>query len=257
MLKAAKKKQFQGKGKVKGSKVVTSSKLHDFIRQQVRTLRSRYPEGEPRRDVKDRLLDSKAERKRKQAIPEDEQPGLAADDGALQMGRLLTNPMQVYRFRLAVSFSINSNGSGVISGNWTWDPSAFTEWSYLSSLFNQFRIVETRLRIYSWEPSDEEATRKQGPFAIACDAGLNGSTPASVASVVDCPNSLFHNTAALVPTELTQKVTEMSFASTSSTTPGPYAGAYGQWEWYGSGFTASLTYCQALFEGMYEFRSRT
>ena len=179
---------------------------------------------------------------------------------AISIAQCLVDPNQVYRFRLVTYQTLTSSAAGVLSGFQTFNPASFTEYSsYLSSLFNQVRIVEARGHWTNVNPhADGYATGFQ-KYAVpfACDLGLTNTTPSSILIVYECPNSKLVQLASEQNTTLIAKITGNEFALTSSPVPGPYAGCYGQFQWYQSNLTVSTAYATLYFEAVYEFRSRT
>lgn len=249
----------------KGAHGISSKNSGSLGKARILTLASlREEKGGPfpRRQIEGEMKDE-----RKKPLPPVEEPSDPGDpdssegqplrDGQVSIGALIVDPNKSYFFQLSYSGSITADGSGVNKGNYSWDPSSIDEFTYLSGLFGQVRIVEAQLQLFNWNTNDDTGLKNQGPFAVACDVSKTGITPSTVASVIDCPNSTFHQTTALVPTILRQKVRNREFALCSNPAPGPYAGCYGEWMWYGAGFTASKLYCQYLARGLYEFIGRT
>lgn len=194
--------------------------------------------------------------------PPDLESDMDLEEGSMSIARCLVDPGQIYRFRLSViQATVATNGAGVLSGTQTFNPTAITEFASLSALFNQVRIVHARMYWSNQNPhSDGYATGpNKYPLPIGCDLGLTATTPGSQQVVWDCPNTLVVNLASPKTYVLDAKIDPSltDFALTSSPVPGPFAGCYGQFQWYQGGLAVSTAYASLYFEGVYEFRSRT
>jgi len=212
------------------------------------------------REARDRVL---ADRKVSLGVPFDDKTQALLVE-AMSIPRALLDTNSVYPFRLTNVATWSTTAGGVLAGFVSFDPSniPLPEYATLSALFDQVRLSWARLTITNVNPhSDGYAVgnQKYGTF-VACDPGLTATTPGSIAAVIDCPNVLVFNLASPKTFHIEYKARgrqENAFARTSTPAPGPYAGCYGQFQWYNGGLTVSTAYIQTMFEGFYEFTSRT
>jgi len=176
------------------------------------------------------------------------------------VGSLLDTNL-VYPFRLANAGTASSTAGGVLSGFASFDPSnvPFAEFATLQALFNQVRLVEARFTVVNANPhADGYATGFQKFAAfVSCDPGLTATTPGSIANIIDCPNSHMWNLASPRTFTFVYKAKDTEFARTTVPAPGPYAGCYGQFQWYQGGLTVSTAYFSYILELFLEFTSRT
>jgi len=184
--------------------------------------------------------------------------------GQLSVVKSLLDPNTVQAYRLVTVGGSSTTAGGVLSGFASFDPSnvPMPEYTYLTALFDQVRLVEARIHICNINPHSDGYAVGNQKYAcfMACDPGLTATTPGSVAAVVDCPNMLMWNLGSTQTFTLTYKArgrAENAFARTSVPAPGPYAGCYGQFQWYNSGLTVSLAYFTFVLECFYQFTSRT
>jgi hypothetical protein len=181
---------------------------------------------------------------------------------ATYIAKCLVDPGQSYYFRLASYATVSSSGGGTLSGYQTFNPTGITEFSsYLQNLFNQVRLVEAKVHWTNVNPhSDGYAVGPQKfVVPVGCDMGLTATTPGSIAIVWECPNTKLVQLGSPRNTVIEAKVDRSitDFALCSAPVPGPYAGCYGQIQWYNAGLTVSTAYATIFYEGVYEFRSRT
>ena len=73
---------------------------------------------------------------------------------------------QNVRAFLTIAASASTNGSGALSSAITMDPSGCTDWTYFSSLYDEFRVIGGKCHIYPYSPFD---TTRTGNNAIAFD----------------------------------------------------------------------------------------
>jgi hypothetical protein len=195
---------------------------------------------------------------KKKELPEDSKMVLSSP--ASSFASILVDPKVPYYFRLQTNGAISSNGAGSIITYLNFDPSGISEFTSLATLFNEVRCVSNTLHLNNTNPhSDGYAVGNiKTSIAVACDIGKNSINPSSYDIVLDCPNSRFWPLGC--DKTLTMKVTmpkDLNFAATSSPVPNPYAGCYGEWQFYATGLTVSVEYLRYNWVGVYEFRSRT
>jgi len=97
--------------------------------------------------------------------PESEMPPESFQEQAGVMKSLL-DPNTMYRFRIVSFATASTTAGGVLQGGITFNPTGYGEYSTLSALFNQVRLIEARCVIINVNPhSDGYAT---GPNKFAC-----------------------------------------------------------------------------------------
>lgn len=179
--------------------------------------------------------------------------------GLAAASSVLVSPNVTYKFRLANLSAFSSDIGGVLAWAFAFDPSAITEFTTLSSLFNEVRIVQAKLTLINHNPHGDSAAAPVLKPGLVCgtDIGLAGTTPASAAAVYENPDSIIIPLGSDLPHYLHSQRFDNDFALTVAPIPGPYAGCYGQFQGYQSTCSVSTKYLECLFEGIYEFTSRT
>jgi hypothetical protein len=175
--------------------------------------------------------------------------------------RLFIDPNLIYKFRLASTGSIQTSVGGVASGYINLNPNDFTgtEYASLSALFDYVRFVRAKLTLIAINPHSDgyAAGRVNAQIFISCDGGKNSVTPGTVQSVIECPNTLCFATGEAKPQHIAYSAMPHEWALTTSPIPGPFAGCYGEFQYYTSGLSISTFYANYLLEAEYEFSSRT
>jgi len=199
----------------------------------------------------------RSEKKSRTPLLKDEPDPLIA---AMQEGAsLFMNPNETYKFRLASAGTILST-SGLTQLTYiTWDPSSLTEYStYLTGLFNTVRIVHAKVTLLG---SGGAGGTSDVAYAISSDLGFSSTAPTSIATVVDNPNSMLISATGYGKNEWTMSVhvpSDYLYAPIASPVSLSGTGCYGQFSIASSGNeSASQTLWTYLFEGVYEFRSRS
>jgi hypothetical protein len=167
----------------------------------------------------------------------------------------------VYRFRLG-GYATLSTSTGVINTFFACDPSAsgvnFGEWSTLSALFSEFRMVSFQVSFTTFLPIGFSASQL-GAVGIAANLGTatNPGSYAALADNADC--KLWQALKDVSKTGYTHTLYGKGLNWSQVTTPTvePYAGAPGSIQVYHNSGSASFTdIIQCLVSGIYEFRSR-
>jgi len=174
---------------------------------------------------------------------------------------IFTNPNVTYTFRLVSSGFIGVSAGVQTFGRLTWDPSAaglnIAEYvTYLIYLFNQVRLRHVRLNLVPLASNNDT----QNCWAVCSDLGLTATNPTSVSQVVENPNSRICNA---YPNNVRGHTIDVDVPNTvwaSVNTPVAVqdAGAYGEFMFCQYGLASSNNGGWGyLFEGTYEFRSRS
>lgn len=189
----------------------------------------------------------------------------AAPMGGSGLPPSLLDPLATYRFKLVQSASVNSSVGGVIAANFSADPgtTSFLEWSSLTALFSEVRLVRATLSISPFNPHSDAMASTDLKYAvrnfIACtwDDQLVNSVPASFSAVVDNARVWYVHLGSPTVQELVAPVSQnRSYAPTGTASPGPYAGCTGQFSCYAGNSTVSYHYFDWVYSGEYEFRNR-
>jgi hypothetical protein len=166
-----------------------------------------------------------------------------------------------YDFILRGFSTASTNSSGFISLAVPVDPSSagfnFSEWSALSSLFSEVKVVRTTIQIVPFTGVSISAT----PYAALC-VGFNtvsSAAPGSEGAVMTLSESLFYNFNDTSPRGLSMShdFTDLNYSLTSSVTDSPYAGTPGGWQLYcENGPSTTLTF-KIRVVNMYRMRGRS
>lgn len=190
-------------------------------------------------------------------------PDLESDgyeQGLAVASSLLVNPNVSYKFRLTTLTAVTSTAGGVITGAFAYNPNGTTQFSSLSSLFDNVRIVDAEITWINMNPSTELAAAGvtlKPAILIGTNNGLTASVPASAADIQDNADSELFSTSQAVPFRKRASRMNNEYALCSAPVPGPYAGCYGQFNWYQSTASVTTKYADVLFEGIYEFTARS
>lgn len=174
--------------------------------------------------------------------------------------KLFIDPLVKYQFKISTTGNATSSVPGVVAGYISFNPTGLAEFTSLSNLFDYVRIVEAKATLIAINPhSDGYATGRINAFiAVSCDAGQTAGTPASLATVIDCPNLLCFSPAEPKPQVIRYHApSDLNWATVAAPIPGAFAGCYGEFQYYQSGLSSSVAYFSYVFEGIYEFTSRT
>ncbi len=185
---------------------------------------------------------------------------LAPDTESVELATSLMSLNTVYRFRLAGVTTL-SMSSGTINTYIACDPSAaganFPEWSSLTALFSEFRLVEFGVQIV---PNNNVSTGTSSCGALAVCGNLGTAiAPASYAAVADNADAKLVNLYTTTPLGYTHVIDGRGIEWSQVTTPTvePYAGAPGSIQFFSNFGSASVSdIFRIIVWGIYEFRSR-
>lgn len=178
----------------------------------------------------------------------------------------LVNPLSVYRFRLG-GYTVLGRTAGVTNAFIAADPSASgwnsPEWSTLSALFSEFRLVQLGIKICRTNPASITTTIPN--LAICSNLGT-ATNPGSYAAVADNADACFFSysdTSKASDHKSGQihvmNATDLNWSQVTTPTVEPFAGAPGSIQLYGDNTLASGTdtiIYQILIWGIYDFRIR-
>lgn len=178
----------------------------------------------------------------------------------------LVDPLSVYRFRLG-GYTTMGRTAGVTNAFIAADPSASgwnsPEWSTLSALFSEFRLVQLGIRISRTNPAS--ITQTMPNLAICSNLGT-ATNPGSYAAVADNADACFYayqDTSKASDHKSGQfhvmNATNLNWSQVTTPTVEPFAGAPGSIQFYGDNSAASGTdtiIYQILIWGIYDFRIR-
>lgn len=189
-----------------------------------------------------------------------DQVALAPDAESVELASSLVSLNTVYRFRLAGVFTLSMT-SGTINTYAACDPSAaginFSEWSTLSALFSEFRLVEFGCQIV---PNNNVSTGTSSCGALAVCGNLGTAiAPGSYAAVADNADSKLMNLYTTTPLGYTHVIDGRGIEWSQVTTPTtePYAGAPGSIQFFSNFGSASVSdIFRIIVWGIYDFRSR-
>jgi len=169
---------------------------------------------------------------------------------------------QMYTVRLSQNQPVSSNGAGTVAVIIPNDPftASFTEYTAdFVNLFNQFRLVGTRIHLVS----TIETKAQTGALAVGYQNRNTGlAAPTAFNNVLDNQPSCIwavSNDTSQRGLVMKQKMNHILFSATSNSanTSTDSSGAPGGWQLYGSGFPASSSICILHQEVWLEMRSRS
>jgi hypothetical protein len=160
----------------------------------------------------------------------------------------LVDPDVVYTFRFVNSSTVTASG-GIWNGSVNLDPTATSEWSSVSNLFQQYRLRFARATIVP--APDTNGTGKSNPFVAAgIHLGEITTSPGTLSAAFAVPDGRIISLDPGMPhrdyqwsTGDISKRFEFQLVGAAGT---PYAGAYGLFWYYGFANLTSSTFQVAL-----------
>jgi len=102
------------------------------------------------------------------------------------------DPITIRRFICATSGLLTSNGSGELKGAFTMDPSSASNWSQLSVLYDQFRVIGGQLKLTCYIGGGA-STAANSLCAFVFDNDST-TTPSSIADISGYSEITYHPT---------------------------------------------------------------
>jgi hypothetical protein len=179
-------------------------------------------------------------------------------DDAIGISSSFFDPLKVYSFFLGGYTTLVTAG-GIINSFIASDPSSSgwnsPEWSDISALFSEFRLVSFSVEIVSSHGGGTSVF----PLAICSNLGT-ATAPTSYAIVADNADSVLYSWFDQTPMGLTHSMrcTGVGWSQVATPTTTPYAGSPGCIQFYsnnGSGTGAGVAFTM-MIKGVYEFRIR-
>jgi len=192
---------------------------------------------------------------------------------SVALGQSLVSLNTVYRFRLGGHTTLSTTAGGIIDTYFPCDPSStgtnFPEWSTLSALFSEFKLVEFGVQLtrggYSVDGTSSGTFRNSSnPLMVAGNLGT-AAAPGSYANLADNADAKLypfmtdatatghHHMISSADT----RAQNIQWSQVTTPTVEPFAGAPGSIQVYSSGGGASIAgVCHVLVWGIYDFRSR-
>ncbi len=126
----------------------------------------------------------------------DESEGPLEESSGYQMASMLINPKAVYEFRIVSDIQNIQLSSGVALITVSWNPSGLSEWSSVTALFTEVRLVQARLHYAPYWIMDTNAITPSGVpiLAIGTNLGVTTVSPSSSAAVFTLADSCFKPT---------------------------------------------------------------
>jgi len=174
---------------------------------------------------------------------------------------IFVNPNVTYQFRLVTTGTLTTTNGATLATFVSWDPTNITEYSsYLIFMFNEVRIRHAKWTLVPIASTASATT--SAAFAISSDLGFTASAPANLAAVIDNPTSRVTtsnaNSGRIFEISVSVPNDYLYGAVTSPVGNGPNEGCYGQFQI--ASFVNTFPTENAfswIYEGIYEFRSRT
>jgi hypothetical protein len=152
-------------------------------------------------------------------------------------------------FRYATSIDVGVGGTAFLA--MPWDVSGTADFSSAAALFAECRIKAAKLSIIAQGPTLGWSVRG----FVGSDPSVTNTTPSSEAAILQLPDAILWGPSVHTLMHVQAKVSGMTWASTASPVPGPYAGLYGQWSMSAVG-TNSVGAGNMVVEVVVEFRGR-
>jgi len=172
------------------------------------------------------------------------------------------SPWTTYKITLKGFSTISSNASGVVAVSIPADPSSagynFSEWSNLSGLFDEVRILKFEIQLVALDYLVMSAAST--PLLVGFNS-VSSAAPGSEGAVAQLIWSSYWQ--ALQDRSSSGKRyhitydSRLDFGPTSSVVVTPFAGCPGSFQMYGSAYNNSVAQFKCLVTGLYEFRSRS
>lgn len=179
----------------------------------------------------------------------------SATESEASLGRMLVDQKAVYTFRIAFYTNLNSDGAGNLLQSVLWDPTGLSEFTQLSSLFDQVRLNQASLSIMPINQGSNGV-----PLFIAANLD-DAANPANALAVLSLPNCKYINASWAGGPEV-QKIyspvhPNSKWADCGAAAPGPDTGCYGGF-WIGNPkvLLATQAMCTAVVELFLDFRAR-
>jgi len=187
---------------------------------------------------------------------EEEDPVASAMQAAASV---FTNPNITYEFRFARYGQFAPTNAVAYKDYISWDVSNFTEFtSYCIFLFREVRIRHAKVTLI---PLSGNIMAASALYGFSSDLGFTASAPASLQAVLDNPDSKLIDSWYYRDHEYqwnTHVPGDYLWASVSAPAADVNTGTYGQYQIAQAAVsTATDIAFGYLFEGVYEFRSRT
>ncbi len=169
------------------------------------------------------------------------------------------NPNRVVRTILSVNGTIASDGSGVIAGAITMNPSSSAEWSSWSVLYDQFRVIGGVLNLVCWRALNDTGAPTIVRFAFDNDSS---ATPTSYGDVMQFAE--VHDVTTIWTSGAVRKIpfkrpmkrgtpqTGLVWLDEASPSASPGAIKY-----YGSGANATTGFLKYIIDYVVEFQMRS
>jgi hypothetical protein len=179
-------------------------------------------------------------------------PDITSNPSIIRVARSVFQPGKTYRFRMVRSATLTSSGAGAFSLKTDVYPSQFDQYAGLSLIFDEARLVATRVRVVR-----NQSPSLQTAIATAFDPSGNASTFTQTNGIPGC--IMYTTNQTNWPVKASWKTrTPRPWSIVSATPSGtdPVGGIIGSWSWSAASTTDNTT---VLFtyriEVDYEFRN--
>jgi hypothetical protein len=189
----------------------------------------------------------------------DPDPALAM---TVSLAQNLLSSNHVETFILRSAASISSSNVPTLLSYINWDPSGLSEWTSISALFSEARLVQCRISMTGTVNSSVGA--QAAMLLIGSQPALNTSTPTGTSSVMNTPDctllSMFTYTFTHAFRHSSPMRPNKLWAPIAAPASQVDAGTYGQFSLVcpvAGSLTASIQYLEVLIEYEVEVRART
>ncbi len=170
------------------------------------------------------------------------------------------NPLTIHRFVITVDGLLGVDGSGVMAGVITMDPSTCTQWASLTPLYDQFRVLGGQLELASVQ-GHTSTTVANSIVRFAFDNDST-TTPISISDIsgyseiTDTPAVWSSGEIKRINFKrpIIRGVLQANQQWYNETSPSSSPGAL---KFYGNGLTASVYYYKYIMNYLVEFQMRS
>ncbi len=169
---------------------------------------------------------------------------------------MAAKPGSMQRFRITLTQTVSSDAGGALASVLTLDPTSYAEYSSIADLYGEIRIKSSKLHICNVIQGAGSVPAIRRNMPVGCDLSITSTVPTSQANVWAIAGSKPHPILSPERQTYTASIPQMSWASTATPAPGPYAGCYGAWQIFRNNLDASTIYFDVYLENEYEVRAR-
>lgn len=176
----------------------------------------------------------------------------------MSTGLIYAPSNKVIKVKIRGSFGVSSNASGEIAGIWNNDPSGYTDFTGVSTLYDAYKITGIKAHYIPTLPNDTSTVTGYWPLYLAVDQN-DAVAPTNVATMLDYDNMVVKNM--YKPWKIYRRVYNQSGVSGTTVFNGGYkpttiTTATAGIKYYGNGFDLTTAYGQVIVTLYMKVRER-